>query len=27
LVADSRALVKIREFTVRELLPSAFVIP
>jgi cytidine deaminase len=27
LVADSRALTKIREFTVRELLPSAFVIP
>jgi cytidine deaminase len=26
-VADSRALAKIREFTVRELLPSAFVIP
>ena len=26
-VADSRALTKIREFTVRELLPSAFVIP
>jgi cytidine deaminase len=26
-VADSRALGKIREFTVRELLPSAFVIP
>ena len=26
-VADSRALSKIREFTVRELLPSAFVIP
>ena len=25
-VADSRALAKIREFTVRELLPSAFVI-
>jgi cytidine deaminase len=27
LVADSRALTKIREFPVRELLPSAFVIP
>ena len=27
LVADSRAPGKIREFTVRELLPSAFVIP
>jgi cytidine deaminase len=27
LVADSRVLAKIREFTVRELLPSAFVIP
>jgi cytidine deaminase len=27
LVADSRALAKIKEFTVRELLPSAFVIP
>jgi cytidine deaminase len=27
LVADSRALNKIREFSVRELLPSAFVIP
>ena len=27
LVADSRALAKIREFTVRELLPRAFVIP
>jgi len=27
LVADSRALTKIKEFTVRELLPSAFVIP
>jgi cytidine deaminase len=26
-VADSRALTKIREFTVQELLPSAFVIP
>jgi cytidine deaminase len=26
-VADSRAPAKIREFTVRELLPSAFVIP
>ena len=26
-VADSRALTKIREFPVRELLPSAFVIP
>ena len=26
-VADSRALNKIREFTVQELLPSAFVIP
>jgi cytidine deaminase len=26
-VADSRALTKIREFTVLELLPSAFVIP
>ena len=26
-VADSRALAKIREFTVRELLPSAFIIP
>ena len=27
LVADSRALTTIREFSVRELLPSAFVIP
>ena len=27
LVADSRALERIREFSVRELLPSAFVIP
>jgi cytidine deaminase len=27
LVADSRALTKIREFPVRELLPLAFVIP
>jgi len=26
-VADSRALDKVREFTVRELLPAAFVIP
>jgi len=26
-IADSRALGKIREFTVRELLPAAFVIP
>ena len=27
LIADSRALAKIKEFTVRELLPLAFVIP
>jgi len=27
LVADSRALTKIREFPVRELLPLAFVVP